>query len=107
MSAIPEGNWRDPATSWSLTMHAARADAARHMRAEPADPEVEARHLPQRLVIALVTAHNTGCHGWIVAAVHTPELRSMGMVGCGCGRKGQGITAFGWAVRKALLADAQ
>ena len=88
-------------------VRAVQQDAARHMRAEPADPEVEARHLPQRLVVALVTAQNTGCHGWIVGPAHAPELRSLGMVGFGLGREGQGVTAFGWAVRKALMADTQ
>lgn len=98
-------NWRDPAVSWAITIRAARADAARLMRSQPADPAVEARYLPLHLVEALVGAWKHQTYGWMVAEQHAPELRSMGMVGFGRGREGQGVTAFGWAVRTALMAE--
>lgn len=104
---VPEGDWRDPSINWAITERAARADAARHMRAILPDPAVEATYLPLHLVEALVGAVNRGHHGWVVANIHAAELRSIGMVAFGRGMDGRGITAFGWAVRKALLADVQ
>jgi hypothetical protein len=100
-----ERDWRNPAIAWSLAEQSARIDAARHMLADLPDPRQYAHHLPLHLVEALTAARKNKTYGWMVGEDHAAELRSLGLVGFGRGREGQGVTAFGWAVRRALLED--
>ena len=98
-----ETRWRADAETRTLAIRA-RRDAQRAQVAELPDPAETARYLPLELVEGLMLAEPGPPYGWFVPERHAPALRREGLVGYGRGKDGCGLTAYGWAVRKALQA---
>ena len=97
--------WADRDQAWLGVEREVRRDALKHMLAELPDPVDFARYLPLHLAEALCGAVNRGDLGQIVGETHAAELRSLGLVGFGRNEQGRGVSAFGWAVRRALMAE--
>lgn len=79
----------------------ARVDALRAIARDIPDPAEYAAYLPDWAVTAMLASAKDHSDDWCAPRDAAAALRPLGLVGYGT----RGLTAFGWAVRQALLRD--